>query len=1033
MAEEIKKVISIETKGSYKTVKDLKNEINGLKDALLNLTPGTKEYDAAVKKLTTAQNQLNSVMNAGKGTNSAYAGSFQSLRKEIKEARDVMVGAAQGSDEYAAAAKRAAEASNKLRDMQQEIAYGSSGLDNKFAVMNKTLSGIAGGFAAAQGAMALFGVESENLQKTFVKLQAAISMTQGFKALAELPKALNAAKIAFGGVSVAAKGTSVALKGVKTAIAATGIGLLIVALGELIANWDKVRDAINGNSEALDRFKEVAMGVGNVIWQYLVAPFKAFHTLIVDKDWKAALDVFMKRYDVIGNYSKGAADQAIRNEKRHTQESIKEDEKRQRHYIEAKEAEIGADWKYSKEGREIYNKHFDDLLAMYKKDSEEYRKTLNEKTKFNREWEEHQAAEEKKREEERKAAAKRAADEAKRIAEQQRQEYLQAAKAGMDAVLTTYGRAEAELTENLKALEPIVKKAFNNPPFKEYGNELIANAESVIGKYKDLLTEAFGEAGLTYDGFLKVLKDKNQAASGFYNTAIQDATNMSKEQTEEVFNAISVMLNKEQAVFQTYVNSARQTIQKVTGKTSKEAQAIIERYSKLAKDSINKNVLNEGDWKLFTESVDKILSDYLIQFNVDMAQLAIDLQIPFESATTLILNVQKSASEAVDKIGGDYYDWLEEFVGQLLPAQLDANYKYTAAGIEAYRKYFDYLGDLYAGDYDKWLQVQIKKREWEIDQEKHMADVRKKNLEKQRSDMQLALSYELLDLDKHNLEAQQKADESYWAVAYGEETWHKVGSFFGFVTEESLKFYDQEIELNNKRLENFTAGINAQIEELNKELELEITTAEQKKQIEYEIAELKQQLAEETYRVYAENKDKELEKTKKVESMKKSLLSNTADLAGGLSDVMAQYSEKNAKTNRAAAERQFEASKNLGIAETIFSTLATVQNIIKSFSSMGPWGIAAGAVAGAAALASGWARVMQIRNQKFDDGGGSESSVSVTSAVAVPQLEQTPYQYTSTVTNAEDEAKLNQPIYVKVTDIEDGLQNSKIRNTEVSF
>ena len=134
MAEEIKKVISIETKDSYKTVKDLKNEINGLKDALLNLTPGTKEYDAAVKKLTTAQNQLNSVMNAGKGTNSAYAGSFQSLRNEIKEARDVMVGAAQGSDEYAAAAKRAAEASNKLRDMQQEIAYGSSGLDNKFAV-----------------------------------------------------------------------------------------------------------------------------------------------------------------------------------------------------------------------------------------------------------------------------------------------------------------------------------------------------------------------------------------------------------------------------------------------------------------------------------------------------------------------------------------------------------------------------------------------------------------------------------------------------------------------------------------------------------------------------------------------------------------------------------------------------------------------------------------------------------------------------------------------------------------------------------
>lgn len=1029
MAEEIKKVISIETKDSYKTVKDLKNEINGLKDALLNLTPGTKEYDAAVKKLTTAQNQLNSVMNAGNGTNSAYAGSFQSLRKEIKEARDVMVGAAQGSDEYAAAAKRAAEASNKLRDMQQEIAYGSSGLDNKFAVMNKTLSGIAGGFAAAQGAMALFGVESENLQKTFVKLQAAISMTQGFKALAELPKALNAAKIAFGSTTKAVKTFTTSLKGVKGAIAATGIGLLLVLLGELVANWDAVTEAVSNFVGGMDHLKEVLAGVGNVIKNLVTGPLKAL-SLALHGHFKEAGETIKQAFSVAANYEEGAARQTTKNTQKRLREQAEADAKELDYQIRMNEAKKGSDWKYTEEAKKMYDEYFQKMLAQYDKNSDEYNDMLIKMEAYNREFTDHQKQEEEKRNQERQAAYEKA----KALAEQQRQEYLQAAKAGMDAVLTTYGRAEVELAENLKALEPIVKKAFNNPPFKEYGNELIANAESVIRKYKDLLSEAFGEAGLTYDGFLKVLKDKNQAASGFYNTAIQDATNMSKEQTEEVFNAISVMLNKEQAVFQTYVNSARQTIQKVAEKTGKEAQAIIERYSKLAKDSINKNVLNEGDWKLFTESVDKILSNYLIQFNVDMAQLAIDLQIPFENAMTLILDVQKSASEAVDEVGGDYYDWLEEFVGQLLPAQLDANYKYTAAGIKNYQTYFKYLEALYEGDYDKWLQVQIKKREWEIDQDKHMADVRKDNLEKQRRNMQLALSYELLDLDKQNLEAQKKADESYWSVVYGEGTLHQVGKFFGFMTDESLKFYDQEIELENQRLENFTAGINAQIAELEKEKELEITTADEKKQIEYEIAELKQRLAEEVYRTQAKYKDLEAKKDQQIFKMKKSLFASTADLAGNVSEILNEYAQNNVETNKDAAERSFKWSKALAYGETWISTLATVQNIIKSFSDMGPWGVAAGAVAGAAALASGIARTVQIANQKLDDtSGGGSSSISTVSAVAVPQLESTPYNYTQNITGAEDEAKLNQPIIVQVSDIEDAMKVKEGRTVETSF
>ena len=234
MAEEIKKVISIDTKGGQ-SVKDLIAQVEKLKDLLKTLDSTSDEYKTTLDELKNAQDSLSSSIKTNKaeveaaegsynalsrqmrdlkkewkatndeaqraelgkeikgindqlkaldqsiGNNQRnvgnYAGSFQALKQEIKDAKDVMVSAARGSDEYAEAAARAAEASNKLRDMQQEIALGSSGLDNRFAVMSKTLSGISGGFAAVQGAMALFGKENENLQKTFVKLQAAMSMT----------------------------------------------------------------------------------------------------------------------------------------------------------------------------------------------------------------------------------------------------------------------------------------------------------------------------------------------------------------------------------------------------------------------------------------------------------------------------------------------------------------------------------------------------------------------------------------------------------------------------------------------------------------------------------------------------------------------------------------------------------------------------------------------------------------------------------------------------------------------------------------
>ena len=88
MADEIKKVITIEVNGDQ-TVKGLKEEINLLRDALLNTEQGTQEYQDTLNQLIDDQKQLTAVMNAGKNEVEAAAGSYNALTSEMSALKTV--------------------------------------------------------------------------------------------------------------------------------------------------------------------------------------------------------------------------------------------------------------------------------------------------------------------------------------------------------------------------------------------------------------------------------------------------------------------------------------------------------------------------------------------------------------------------------------------------------------------------------------------------------------------------------------------------------------------------------------------------------------------------------------------------------------------------------------------------------------------------------------------------------------------------------------------------------------------------------
>lgn len=140
------------------------------------------------------------------------------------------------SQEAVNAAKKAALLKDAIADAKSLT--DSFNPDGKFNALSKSIGGALNGFQAFEGAMGLVGVESEDLQKTLLKVQSAMALSQGVQGLLE-------AKDSFKQLGAVAAD---ALKGIRTGIAATGIGLLVIAVGALVAYWDDIKEAISGVS-----------------------------------------------------------------------------------------------------------------------------------------------------------------------------------------------------------------------------------------------------------------------------------------------------------------------------------------------------------------------------------------------------------------------------------------------------------------------------------------------------------------------------------------------------------------------------------------------------------------------------------------------------------------------------------------------------------------------------------------------------------------------------------------------------------------
>ena len=187
-----------------------------------------------------------------KGNAESTVKSFKTQLKEAKiEAQQLVATFGEFSNEALIGQQKVADLSDKMEDFNDRVKALNP---DKFAKVQTVVTGVASGFSAAQGAMALFGSESEDLQKTLVKVQGAMALAQGLEGLGKVQQQFMAiGKSITGPVIAAFKSFGAAA---RTAIASTGIGVLLVALGGIVAYWDDIKMALTGVNKETEKLNK---------------------------------------------------------------------------------------------------------------------------------------------------------------------------------------------------------------------------------------------------------------------------------------------------------------------------------------------------------------------------------------------------------------------------------------------------------------------------------------------------------------------------------------------------------------------------------------------------------------------------------------------------------------------------------------------------------------------------------------------------------------------------------------------------------
>ena len=274
MAETVNIQVLIDAAKSAKTIDDLEKSVDDLNEVLGAVGENSKEFKQLSKAVDDAEN---SMVKLALETDETSATVGQ-LEKNVEVLTNKLKTVDRGTKEFNELKGKLIETSRELKNVELSL----EALDTEQVAGE--LGSVAGAVGDVTTSFILLGGESnETLEEIASRVETAIGVAIGFKGAVEgiqsgLKLYRNFAKqLKTNGVllkaqaiatslyskaqAIASKviGTStIALKGFRTALISTGIGAIVVALGALIANFDKLKVALGGATEAQKLQSEVS-------------------------------------------------------------------------------------------------------------------------------------------------------------------------------------------------------------------------------------------------------------------------------------------------------------------------------------------------------------------------------------------------------------------------------------------------------------------------------------------------------------------------------------------------------------------------------------------------------------------------------------------------------------------------------------------------------------------------------------------------------------------------------------------------------
>lgn len=437
--------------------------------------------------------------------------SIKDLNKALKAAKDEMVGLEPGSEAFKIAAKRAGELKHNLDDVNKAVRGASADFGTIVSNIAKVGAGISGAFQAAQGAMNLFGVESENVTEAIQKMQSMMALTQGLSSINEGIESFRNLKISIGL-------NSKELGFFKKALIGTGLGALVVVLGSIIANWEDFTKEIGLSEKQMNKLGETFGGVANVILKSSGKIAQAF-AKIVKGDFSGAWNEIKQGWDFQAMYAEGV-------QKSITEREQKELEKRKtefQKYVDKRNEQLDTERSKAEATIEDEQKRNEELirieterLKLYKEGTKEYYDQLKkikdlEKSEADRQ--------------------KSIADEAQKQKDkenEEKQKELDNIKNRVQAIKDSYRDELQVIKDEEYAKKAVIQKAFDE--------QLISETE-----FENLKTQIEKEAA---DKRAKIQQDEANLAAEYARTKLDVGLQMANS-FASIFNSMADIIGED--------------------------------------------------------------------------------------------------------------------------------------------------------------------------------------------------------------------------------------------------------------------------------------------------------------------------------------------------------------------------------------------------------------------------------------------------------------------------------------------------------